>query len=479
MGREHKQQKQETSPNKDKQADNVLSEHPYQPTPGTLLYLQRTVGNRAVQNLLHQNRLQYSAKPSAGVSRIALKQNQSAIQREGNDANSASSLTFQGYTISTYGELSQFFKLYTLQLKSQEDELAKDNVASPSKLKDAIKQGTDLQKQYAAEPNTAMELVAGLVLQAWWDNHYIKGINEAEAVKAQEAARNIRKVKDEMDVAADKLEKEVVPQLREVQRSAFRGSDDNKLLEVADTIGTALDTALILKDTVIAIGDDIATLQNMANVARSSSGIYPTVNTKIAMITELADRVNKAYAAFQLARAAIGLVTGGKTESASAAKGVEAMSTLISAGGTLLGASAGFSMYANFYIGPMVSACLAMIAKIEDMRSKGLNRDLIQLGKFDSVNWLIEPGGRPVFNFMLAVMRAGDASGVPKPVPKEVSNYFTSNEGDFEAGTGGSDLPTSGWLWWEEVDADKIGNWVFKHRHNLWGMLYGDVAAPN
>ena len=68
------------------------------------------------------------------------------------------------------------------------------------------------------------------------------------------------------------------------------------------------------------------------------------------------ERINKVYAKFQLVRAGIDLLTEGKTASQKGQKGITAMGTLVSAGGTLLNASAGFSLYGNLYIGPMTEA---------------------------------------------------------------------------------------------------------------------------
>jgi hypothetical protein len=79
---------------------------------------------------------------------------------------------------------------------------------------------------------------------------------------------------------------------------------------------------------------------------------------------------------------------------------------------------------------------------------------------------------------MVTVMHAGDASGVPTPVPATVSSFFVDRADDLEAGAGGEEVPTSGFWFWEEVDPEKIGRWVFRNRNSIWGMLYGPISWP-
>jgi hypothetical protein len=202
------------------------------------------------------------------------------------------------------------------------------------------------------------------------------------------------------------------------------------------------------------------------------------VSGKVSGVLEIAEKVDKWYAAFQLARTALDLITPGKTTSADAMKGVAAMSTVMSAGGTLLSASAGFTLYSNLYIGPMVSACLDQFERIEDTLSRTTNRAWIQMGNFDYVNWSIEPGNREMFDYMLQVMRASSAADLPIPRGK-ANDYLVDNEDDFEAGIGGKDgMPMTGHLWWRDTDDDSIRQWLSQHRKDMWAMLYGDCAVP-
>ena len=119
------------------------------------------------------------------------------------------------------------------------------------------------------------------------------------------------------------------------------------------------------------------------------------------------------------------------------------------------------------------------LSKLEDMISKSTNRGWIELGKFDYVNWSLEPGGRKMFDFMLRLMQASSPSAVPEP-SGEVDDYFVDNKDDFSAGVGkaGGELPTEGWWLWEDTDSAQMKRWAFKNRDHLWGMLYGAAKVP-
>ena len=112
---------------------------------------------------------------------------------------------------------------------------------------------------------------------------------------------------------------------------------------------------------------------------------------------------------------------GEKTASARASSGISLAVTTASAGSTLLSASSFFSLYTNFYIGPMVKRILGQIDQLKDKLSKGHNHQAIQLGKLDWVDWNIEPGGREMYAFMHRVMKASsaaDVSSIPSGVAK-------------------------------------------------------------
>jgi hypothetical protein len=197
-----------------------------------------------------------------------------------------------------------------------------------------------------------------------------------------------------------------------------------------------------------------------------------TTHARITKLMNVAQGLNKVMAAWQLVDGALALVAGGRTAADRGLAGISFSATLASAGGTLLGASAFFSLYNNLYIGPMVKRIVGQISVLQDRLSTGINHPIIQLGMLDSVDWRLEPGGRAMFEFMHPVMRAPDASRVPA-IPAVVARYFASHKKAFDAGT-----PRRNQVELDYDDFQDKRQWVFAFRDDLWGMLYGDMPVP-
>jgi hypothetical protein len=424
--------------------------------PEHVLALQRTLGNHAVGQLIQREGPGPTAPP---------------------DPTSATEpFELGGLTISTYATASAALRLWCAELDDERKALAEGKVAVPESIASVHKSGLEYIDLLAGGESEPLDRGNADDLRAWHAD-YVKAINAGRAAQASEAAARAKAAEAELQALIDELEK-LMPALRDVQRAKFRGGDEDGLLATADAIATVLDTSLAAKGAIEQTLDVAADLRAWAGTARTSKTIVDIAG-KTRVVLDVLEKINKAWAAFQLARAAIDIVSGGKTESEGGRKAVAAMSTTISAGGTLLGASAGFTLYANLYIGPMTSAILSMLSKLEDMISKSTNRAWIELGKFEYVNWSLEPGGRAMFDFMLKVMSASSASQVPQP-PSAVDEYLVDYEDDFSAGVGesGGELPTEGWWLWEETDKSKIKSWAFKNRAHLWGMLYGAAKVP-
>jgi hypothetical protein len=111
-----------------------------------------------------------------------------------------------------------------------------------------------------------------------------------------------------------------------------------------------------------------------------------------------------------------------------------------------------------------------------------INQDAIRLGNYDAVNWDEEPGGRPMFDFMLKVRGAASAEDVPTPIPPMVAKYMASEYDSISAAatseSESDDMPTTGMWFWRKVDQSKAGQWVFDHRTDLWAIFYGSTV-PN
>jgi hypothetical protein len=88
-----------------------------------------------------------------------------------------------------------------------------------------------------------------------------------------------------------------------------------------------------------------------------------------------------------------------------------------------------------------------------------------------------EPGGQAMFDLMVAVMHASDASGVPK-IGGGVEKYLYDHREKLEAGAEES-VPASGWWLWEHLDSERARTWLFDHRVRVWAMFYGSMEVPH
>jgi len=375
--------------------------------------------------------------------------------------------------IGTYESAAMVIRYWAAVLQSDADQNTKDGLAVPTDVAEIVKAAHENDRVWAGGGTEPLDKGNEKVLRDWFDK-YARAINSVRSEQAAEAARRVRATVDEMRKVQAAMEA-AEPALRERQRSAFRAGSESELLKTADAIATIVDTALTTKTT---IEEAMAFSDSLRFLGGTGPGKIIDLSGKVSGVLEIAEKVNKWYAAFQLARTALDLMSPDKTSSAGGMKGVSAMATVMSAGGTLLGASAGFTLYSNLYIGPMVSACLDQLKRIEDTLSRTTNRAWIQMGEFEYVNWSIEPGGREMFDYMLQVMRA--SSGADMPIPRGKANdYLVDNEDDFEAGIGGKDgMPMTGHWFWRDTDDDSIRQWLFRHRRDMWAMLYGDCPVP-
>ena len=413
-----------------------------------ILALQRTAGNQAVGRILARE----PEAPAAATEPIELG----------------------GMTIATNAEGAVALKYWCLELEGESKALAEGGIPAPVSVETTRAAGL----QHAQNLASSAEPLDAEPLRTWYAD-FVKATNAARSAQAAEAAERSRIAADKLK-AADANLATLEPKLRDMQRAGFRDGNEGGLQETADAIVNVLDTGLAAKEAIDRLTIFAEELQLIVGQG-TKGGQYPLdLSGNVRHTVDVLERINKVYAKFQLVSAGIDLLTEGKTGSQKGHKGVAAMSTLVGAGGTLLNASAGFSLYGNLYIGPMVEGCLTLLGKLEDRLSKTSNRDYIQAGRPEMVNWSLEPGGRPMFDFMMVLMQAGSAADVPEP-PKAVDAYFVDNEDDFSAGVGqrGGELPTEGALFWEETDKGKIKSWCFRNRKHLWGMLYGAAEIPN
>lgn len=448
------------------------------------LKLQRLAGNAAVSSALAAARRPGvgAASVGAGATRRAVEPSVPrakavilplTVQRSGPTAPTAR-FELDSLRIATYSDGASALRLWCAEIAAERDALTQGNVAVPAELVAAYERGLAHAELLAGGGEEPLDRGNADDMRAW-HSQYVQAINSSRRAQSFAAASRAKAAADGLRETAAKLEL-LVPVLRDVQRARFRGGDEEGLLETADAIATVIDTGLVTKNAIEQTLEFAAELRQFARVPSASKA---AIADKVTKALQVLEKINNAWAVFQLVRVGGDLLSDSKTDMEGAHKGVAGMATLMSAGGTLLKASTGFTLYSNLYIGPMTSACLKMLSKLEDMVSKSSNRTWIELGKFDLVNWSLEPGHRKMFDFMLELMLASSPSAVPTP-RGDVDHYFVDNRDDFTAGVGkaGGQLPTEGWWLWKDTNPEAFKRWAFKNRDHLWGMLYGAAKVP-
>jgi hypothetical protein len=422
-----------------------------------LLSIQRNAGNQAAQRFLNSNRARAQRAPDPAAPTAA----QSFILNE--------------MVITTNGDLKNFYTIHQNLLLDAAKLLQKDGLemsAGMLLLPITAQRNAD---QLGANTSDPVDSAHQAQAQAFFDQ-FQQALTDGEKTKARAAAAKLREAIAASEAAQQRIESTVMPDLRDLQRKAFRAGDENQVLKVTDALANALDTSLVLKQGILDLR--AVNIDMLANELKWLGKGTPPSMKWVPKVLDFAEKLDKAYAAFQLVRAAISLASGGATSAEEGRNAVSAMSTVISAGGTLLGASTGMTLYANLYIGPMVDKCLDMLKKIEDMIADQ-NLKYMKEGLWNLVVWSVEPGGKETFEFMKQAMHAGSAAGIPTPIPAAVSKLFMNREDLLNAGVAkGNPMPTTGMWFWEKPDADKIGEWVFKSRRSIWTMLYGDAPVP-
>ena len=188
-------------------------------------------------------------------------------------------------------------------------------------------------------------------------------------------------------------------------------------------------------------------------------------------------------------RSVVSLIGGWKVTSGLAAesqKEIAALQNAWSLSTTLVGL-AGFGKFLPFFghIGPLLDNIAAGWAPVvsalqEKNRISWQAREV--MGK-ELPHPEAEPGGKEVFNYMIAVFHASEPlRGEPTdPVVK----FFAKNQEAFNwaatevMGNSWAEMPTeSSWIFWENVDPDRLNEWVHDNREMVWKMIYGRGMDP-
>lgn len=390
--------------------------------------------------------------------------------------------------IRTYADLAAFYQSHVQTLSAEYRAALGDEASVP-----AIVYNT----QYEGQQNAAT-MRAGGTAQAddvsyndalnWFDK-FRSAMSSAEAARAVVARAKVAAMQAAAERALEENEK-LLPLVEEKRRQAYLNQDSSLLSDLWD-ISTAIYGAIAGLTPAINDARDLEMqLANGAVIAAAQAG--PNVG-KVAADYRLPDRsvwgprmvtFNKAIGLVQVVQNTAALMGSGKTQASEAGEHIKAAVGLTSAVANLVPLAGSLGLEMSTTIPFMVDKCMLALGKVQQI-SHDINKDLIETGDYDHVNWAVEPGGRPMFDFMLQVMAAGSADGVPTPVPAGVAKYFVENRDDIATGVGGKEtkdrnaVPTQrSWVFWREADQSKLPAWVFGHRSDLWTIFYGDIQPP-
>jgi hypothetical protein len=250
--------------------------------------------------------------------------------------------------------------------------------------------------------------------------------------------------------------REMQPRLDDAMRLAFKHDDEGTLRHLADVGGTSLD---------IAMGIHELSREMSESVAHLAGSELP----ELSRFTESLSKLNKGMAVIALAMAmteekATSELEEGARQVGAAAEAFAALSTLASL-------PAHIGLYANLYLVPLTKVCIVLIGQISEYMHEE-NKSWIELTG-EPLRYGVEPGGEPMWRYMTAVMKAtGDAP----EMPDDVKEFFIERRKQFGAGAG-AELPVTGWIW-KDLDPKEGGAWVYRHRRQVWAMLYGSAHAP-
>jgi hypothetical protein len=409
---------------------------------GAALALQRALGNRAVARLAQDGR-------------VLARQPAKAPAKE--DKPEPIFGWFSDEPLTDHLQLAAYYRLGAIQVTEglkgiqADKDLAKraqewvDEINSWAEYYEGTK-GQKISDEELRRTHQLFDIGAGIRKDIEW-------------VADEPARAERRRAAERAEALAAEVEK-LAPKMAETARAAFKAGDESLLASIADIVGNVTDIGLGIHELSREITKSI---MEARGVELPAVGKY----------TEALGKLNKGLAAINLALSLAG--EKGKTELDEGLREVGIAAGAFSSLGTLAGLPAHMGLYANLYLVPLTKACIAGIQRIAEYVHEE-NKAWIELYGQPG-NYAVEPGGQPMWQFMVQVMKVKDESQMPTP-SDSVADYFVEHRDAFNAGVGGTTkMPVSGW-WSKSLDKDEFRRWLFYRRKQVWAMLYGSIKVP-
>ncbi|MHB1356284.1 MAG: hypothetical protein ACYCZF_09945 [Anaerolineae bacterium] len=367
-----------------------------------------------------------------------------------------------GMTATSCGEAASAIALLVLQLRGEMPGVPEGEEVHTN-ARNAVTEGELRVSQLNGQADQDIDDTMSTQLTGWYADYNsardaIDSFQKARAAEQiTQAVAQATALENQADTARDQFDFPM--------EQAFRQNDTERLTRLSNGI-TALATAKSATSTL-----------KQALMQAYSLVLTPGIKA-VALVPEIKpvyDQIKKVGAAYTVAMGVISLISGGEGNT-QAEQEINNISTVLSTTtsvATLLGVASGYMVCIGAII-PVGTALLGLVSRILGREGRRLNQLALQEMDLDGVAWEYVPGGRACFEYMVAVMRAGGPEGVPLPMHSQVSSYFVSHRDQLGAGTG-SEVPTTGYWFWRDIDDTKIKRWVYQNRRNLWSMFYGEV----
>ena len=408
----------------------------------TVLRLQRTQGNAFVQRLLQR-------QPPATTDAPA----------------DEATVSMGPFVIKTYDQLLAADRFLSQQL-SKDCEGLPDGEGAKTRAQQSVKDAQAWESFLTAQGSKPLTQAAANQATLWFQE-YQQCKKDIGAFLAFQARQADEKIAADALAANEKLEAALQAQ-GDMQRAAFL-KKDNDLLEKLQ--GVAAKAALAS-----------TALIELHERANAMTGLYQTLAEQhsdeiMEKFSKIAEPAHKVIASLEILQNSLkALHPEGATElDAEMGKAT----AILDAGTAAISLIPMCSMY-TIYVSTLISVLEGVMVWVTNyVREQGHTINLIYFsdGQLDKVDWSVEPGGRPTYDFMSTVMRAGSWVEIPKDIPPKVDEFVVGEREQLEAGTG-EEVPTTGFWFWRHTDKDKIREWVFTNRGNIWRMLYGSLNPP-
>ena len=301
-------------------------------------------------------------------------------------------------------------------------------------------------------------------------------VQEEAIVPLRDAWRRAERAAERAAEEAEALQ----PRFDDALRSAFRQGSAGTVKDAVSAIKSAVSIGRNLRSLAYDISKEILKLEIPSGTKmwiQRPWDITKPIKVQIISVSKYTDMLTTLNRGLNVISIALTIADRSK-RATQVEQGMKDLNDVVNVGtdaASLIGLPPHVSLYATMYIKPMLKAIMAQLGRLV-MQLSDINRTSVAVTG-DLMYPGAEPGGQPMFDFMVAVMHAERLDQVPK-ISGDVEEYFYDQRDKLKEGAEES-VPTSGWWLWEDLDTGKARDWVFRNRKPVWAMFYGSMNVPN